>query len=265
MLRFQMKPLNPLLIMQPYKEHTLSESSVRKRTLYSFIVFFVLSAAAIFSWIWLHRQTTDNGALKPLRMVLNANEGFFNNFFSNDHLAKTYPVNAAVHHPRVNGSDGMSADFDTATWKLHWVKQPGDTVLIGLAEIKAMPKTEIIFDFKCIEGWSQVTRWGGVKFSDFAEKYGMGNIGSIKYGSLVTPDSGYYVGIDLPSLLHPQTMLCYEVNGEPLPLNQGYPLRLIIPVKYGIKNLKRIGIISFSADRPADFWYERGYDYYSGL
>jgi len=55
------------------------------------------------------------------------------------------------------------------------------------------------------------------------------------------------------------------VNGKPLPLENGAPLRLIIPVKYGIKNLKRIGTITFSNNRPPDYWAEQGYDYYSGL
>ncbi len=52
----------------------------------------------------------------------------------------------------------------------------------------------------------------------------------MKYVGLKTPDNGYYVGIDMSSALQPQTMLCYEVNGRPLPVNQGFPLRLIIPV-----------------------------------
>ncbi|HEY4108690.1 molybdopterin-dependent oxidoreductase, partial [Puia sp.] len=59
--------------------------------------------------------------------------------------------------------------------------------------------------------------------------------------------------------------LCYEMTGQPLPANHGAPLRLIIPVKYGVKNLKRIGRMNFSNDRPRDYWFERGYDYYCGL
>jgi DMSO/TMAO reductase YedYZ molybdopterin-dependent catalytic subunit len=55
------------------------------------------------------------------------------------------------------------------------------------------------------------------------------------------------------------------MNGKPLPLKNGYPLRLMIPVKYGIKSLKRIGTLFFSNTPPPDYWYERGYDYYSGL
>ena len=87
----------------------------------------------------------------------------------------------------------------------------------------------------------------------------------MKYVGLQTPDKQYYVGIDMASMMHPQTLLCYELNGKPLPLNQGFPLRVIIPVKYGIKNLKRIGTLYFSDAPPPDYWYERGYDYFSGL
>lgn len=144
-------------------------------------------------------------------------------------------------------------------------KASGDTLLITLGDIKKLPKTEIVFDFKCIEGWSQVTHWGGVKFSDFIAAYHLSKESSENFTGLVTPDEAYYVGIDMPSAMHPQTLLCYEMNGKPLPMDQGHPLRLIIPVKYGIKHLKRIGTLFFSNDRPRDYWYERGYDYYSGL
>ena len=249
----------------PFKEEFISEKQVRKKTIISFSVFIVMIALAILGWKWLHHQPDDDGAPKPLRKVLSFNERFFGNFFSNDHLAKTYPLSAAVKHVRVNGDEGMSDRFDAANWKLKVARSPGDTLLITLDEIKALPKTEIVFDFKCIEGWSQVTHWGGVKFSDFAQKYNLSQQTQMKYIGLMTPDKGYYVGIDMPAILHPQTILCYEMNGSPLPMNQGYPLRLIIPVKYGIKHLKRIGTIYFSNERPPDFWYERGYDYYSGL
>ncbi|MFL5788270.1 MAG: molybdopterin-dependent oxidoreductase, partial [Flavisolibacter sp.] len=131
-------------------------------------------------------------------------------------------------------------------------------------DIKKLPKTEEVFDFKCIEGWSQRTWWGGVKFSDFIKYYHLERDADFKYAGLRTPDGEYYVGIDRPGIMHPQTLLCYEMNGKPLPMNQGYPLRLIIPVKYGIKHLKRIGTIYFSNERPPDYWAERGYDYYAG-
>ena len=249
----------------PFKEEIISENQLRKKTIIAFSIFIIMLAFAFIGWKWLQKQPDDNGALKPLRKVLNNNEAIFSKIFSSNHLAKTFPVSAAVHHVRVNGSDGMSEDFDASAWKLKVARAPGDTLFITLDEIKALPKTEIVFDFKCIEGWSQITHWGGVKFSDFAKKYHLTPQTQMNYIGLITPDKGYYVGIDMPSIMHPQTLLCYEMNSKPLPMNQGYPLRLIIPVKYGIKHLKRIGSIFFSNERPPDFWYERGYDYYSGL
>jgi DMSO/TMAO reductase YedYZ molybdopterin-dependent catalytic subunit len=128
----------------------------------------------------------------------------------------------------------------------------------------ALPKKDIVFDFKCIEGWSQVTHWAGVSLKTFMDHYHLGDQEKLKYVGLQTPDKKYYVGIDMPSALHPQTLLCYEMNGKPLPMNQGFPLRLIIPVKYGIKHLKRIGTMNFSDEKPADYWAEQGYDYYAG-
>ena len=200
-----------------------------------------------------------------MRKVLNANEKVFGAVFSNDHLSKTFSKSDVVKKTKVNGGEGMGDDFNAVNWKLKLIRHPGDTLLITLDEIKTLPKTEVIFDFKCIEGWSQVTHWGGVKFSDFVKRFGLTQESELAYVGLSTPDNGYYVGIDRKSMLHPQTILCYEMNNEPLPFDQGYPLRLIIPVKYGIKHLKRIGSITFNNVRPPDFWFERGYDYYSGL
>ena len=225
--------------------------------------------AAVCGWIYLKNLPLDNGLLggvqAPVRKVLNINESVFKKSLNSFHLAKTYPLSAAVKHPRVNGDIGMGNDFDPATWKLYVIKTTGDTLALSLDDIKKLPHTEIVFDFKCIEGWSQVTHWGGVKFSDFVAAYDLNSESSMKYVGMSTPDNEYYVGVDMLSALHPQTLICYEMNGKPLPMNQGFPLRIIIPVKYGIKSIKRMGTMYFDNQRPPDYWFERGYDYYSGL
>ena len=59
--------------------------------------------------------------------------------------------------------------------------------------------------------------------------------------------------------------LAWDMNGKPLEDRHGAPLRLVMPVKYGIKNIKRIGRIEYTDERPSDYWFEQGYDYYSGL
>lgn len=243
------------------------EQLIQKKTILSFTFFIAFAAFAFWGWKWLRNQPTESGKTSvPLRKVLNANEKIFSGILSDKHLAKTFPVSKAVNSARVNGYLGMNNNFDPSTWMMNVIKATGDTLKLNLDDIKKLPKTEIVFNFKCIEGWSQITYWGGIKFSDFIKAYNLDTEAAKKFLGLRTPDNGYYVGIDMPSALHPQTLLCYELNGKPLPMNQGYPLRLIIPVKYGVKSLKRIGDMFFSDSKPPDYWAdEKGYDYYLGL
>ncbi|MCW3124877.1 MAG: molybdopterin-binding oxidoreductase [Bacteroidetes bacterium] len=241
------------------------KKTVRRRTIISFAVFAACIVAVVIGWWKLYNQPQDSGVQRTLRKGLEVNEKVFEKVYDTTHLAKTYPKSAAVKEVRVNGDVGMGKDFNAKVWVLRVVRKPGDTLYVPLDSIRALPKTEIVFDFKCIEGWSQVTHWGGVRFSDFLAHYGLRDQASKKYAGLITPDKAYYVGIDMPSMINPQTLLCYEMNGKALPDDQGYPLRLIIPVKYGVKHLKRIGAIYFQDEKPADYWAEQGYDYYGGL
>ena len=237
------------------------EKSWQKKTLIAFAIFVSLLIVAISFWYWLRSQPMSDKALQPLRKSLELNEKIFGSNYDSNNLAKTYPISKAEKKVRVNGDAGILTEEN---WQLKVVKKSGDTLRISLSELKKLPKTEIVFDFKCIEGWSQITHWGGVKLKDFLQHYHLENESNMKYVGLETPDKAYYVGIDIASAIHPQTILCYEMNGKTLPQNQGYPLRLIIPVKYGVKHLKRIGTMFFSNVKPHDYWAERGYDYYGG-
>jgi DMSO/TMAO reductase YedYZ molybdopterin-dependent catalytic subunit len=251
------------------KSDEMNSRQINRRRFLAFGTFIGLYGAGYAAWRWLYKQPGDGGLLggiqTPLRPVLNTNEKIFTSNYKQGNLAKTYPKENALIKPRVNGDIGLDPDFAAAEWKLEVQKADGNNLSVSLDEIKKLAKTEIVFDFKCIEGWSQITYWGGVKFSDFARHYALENEIKMKYAGMSTPDDGYYIGIDMESVLHPQTLLCYEMNGKPLTAEHGYPLRLITPVKYGVKNLKRIGTLYFANERPADYWAERGYDYYGGL
>ena len=131
------------------------------------------------------------------------------------------------------------------------------TLLID--EVKALPRVEMTTELMCIEGWSEIVHWAGTPLRQLIPAH------APEYLKLATPDELYYVGLDLESALHPQTLLVWEMNGEALSSEHGAPLRLVIPVKYGIKSIKRVGSIRFSAERPKDYWAERGYDWYSAL
>src|SRR5215212_6173645 len=130
--------------MTPYKEHEISSKEIRKKTLISFLIFGLLLMLAIVLWKWLNHQPKEQAAIKPLRKVLNYNEDVLNNFLSNKHLAKTYPLSTAAKKVRVNGNVGMNKDFDPTTWKLHVIKNTGDTLVLTMDEIKSLPKTEVI-------------------------------------------------------------------------------------------------------------------------
>ncbi|QNN40217.1 molybdopterin-dependent oxidoreductase [Pedobacter roseus] len=248
------------------------DQKIRRRTFISFGTFLALGSGAYVGWKWLLNAPEETagitgGARVPLRRALNKTELFFRNFFSNKHLVKTYPVDRAAKNPRINSLIGIEddEDFDIAAWKLQVKLNNQKNRYITIEEIKALPKTEIVYDFKCVEGWDEIQHWAGVKLSDFLTHFQLGNEAEKQYMGLETPNGAYYVGLERESILHPQTLLAYEMNGKAISTEHGAPLRLIIPVKYGIKNLKRIGMMSFSNSRPKDYWAEQGYDYYSGL
>jgi DMSO/TMAO reductase YedYZ molybdopterin-dependent catalytic subunit len=75
----------------------------------------------------------------------------------------------------------------------------------------------------------------------------------------------YYVSIDLDTARQPQTLLATHYNGQPLPLAHGAPLRLLVPVKLGLKNIKALTDIAYTVDEPRDYWNELGYSKYDGL
>jgi DMSO/TMAO reductase YedYZ molybdopterin-dependent catalytic subunit len=255
------------------KKELTVEQKINRRNFLSFGVFAVLAGGAYEGWRWLYKSPDEisgitAGTRAPLRRALNKTEIFFRRIaFSENHLVKTYPKERAAKRVRVNSDIGVEAShkFDPLNWTLQVIKKSGEVLVVTIGELQALPKTEIIYDFKCVEGWDQISHWGGVRFKDFIDHFGLDEYARMQYVGMETPDKTYYVGLDMPSAIHPQTLLAYEVNEKPLPLEHGGPLRLIIPVKYGIKNLKRIGTISFSNTRPRDYWAEQGYDYYSGL
>ncbi len=231
--------------------------------------------AAAGGFQWINTRRTEDGIPWPLRHVLQSNEAIARDLSNYAKLAPTFPK-TAISEERVNGAIGMEGDFDPAQWILQVSGLAADeTLSLGIADIKKLPRFEMITEFKCIEGWSTITQWAGARFSDFAKKYppftpsgnpfDMKNMGDWpEYVGLETPDKNYYVGLEMPAALHPQTLLAYEINGAPLSLEHGAPLRLITPLKYGVKNIKRIGSITFTNQRPHDYWAEQGYDWYAG-
>jgi DMSO/TMAO reductase YedYZ molybdopterin-dependent catalytic subunit len=217
------------------------------------------------AWAWLVTRDEDNGVHWPLRRGLQIDEKLSRAYFSGHRLAPEFPLERAAVNVRTNSDIGNSPDTDRAAWK---VRVEGSSASAGpvevpLAEIEAFPRAEHVTELKCIEGWSEIVHWGGVRFADFANRYPPA--AGMRYVSMETPDGEYYVGLDMESAMHPQTLLCFEMSGQRLTEKHGAPLRLCIPTKYGIKNIKQLGKIAYTKDRPDDYWAERGYDWYAGL
>ena len=140
-------------------------------------------------------------------------------------------------------------------------------LLLQMQDMSGFPRHELVTQFKCIEGWSQIVHWGGIRMKDFLDAYPPELIDGKepRYVYMETPDGDYYVGYDLKVLRHPQTLLVTEMMGLPLTQFHGAPLRLHTPLKYGYKQIKRIGLIAYTNDKPDDYWTKLGYDWYAGL
>jgi hypothetical protein len=140
-------------------------------------------------------------------------------------------------------------------------------LLLTMGELRKLPRVELVTEFKCIEGWSQITQWAGVRLRDFIDAFppALVNGRMPRYVYMETPDGDYYCGYDMAAARHPQSTLVMEMSGQPLRPEHGAPLRLHMPIKYGYKQIKRIGLIAYTDVKPDDFWTKLGYDWYAGL
>jgi DMSO/TMAO reductase YedYZ molybdopterin-dependent catalytic subunit len=123
----------------------------------------------------------------------------------------------------------------------------------------------------CVEGWSAVAWWAGLRFDDLLRTYPpMTQAKWARVESSVNLDASgnpdpYFMSLDLATAGHLQTLLATHLNGHPLTVDHGAPLRLLVPVKLGLKNVKAITKITYSAEEPKDYWAERGYSRYDGI
>lgn len=245
---------------------TLDRAAYVRHSRRSFLTGAVGVATAALGWRWIQTQPTDDGIPSVLRRGHELNHELWSRIPGTPVSAKEFPRSAVTADLQLNGSRGLESPIDLDAWRLT-VEGPRGEVLdeLVLDDVVAMgDPVDMTTLHKCIEGWSQVANWTGIRFSDFAARYA-DRVGTAGFVYLATPDAAYYVGLERASMLNPQTLLAHELNGAPLTLEHGAPLRLYTPNHYGIKSLKRIGRIRFTNEKPPDFWAERSYDWYSRL
>ncbi len=130
---------------------------------------------------------------------------------------------------------------------------------------------EQITRFVCVEGWSAIAWWAGLRFVDLLRAHPPKSQAkwarvesSVNLDNSGNPDP-YFVSVDLATARHPQTLLATHHSGRPLTVEHGAPLRLLVPVKLGLKNVKAVTRITYSAEEPEDYWARYGYSSYDGI
>jgi DMSO/TMAO reductase YedYZ molybdopterin-dependent catalytic subunit len=150
----------------------------------------------------------------------------------------------------------------------------------SLAELQAMPSRTQITRHDCVEGWSVIGKWTGVPLRQVlarvrplpAARYLVFHCADPMDGSDVqAPGSTYYESIDLLDAAHPQTILAYALNDEPLPVKNGAPLRLRVERQLGYKQAKylmRIDVVERLDNirgGKGGYWEDLGYEWYAGI
>jgi len=158
------------------------------------------------------------------------------------------------------------------------VKKPGRWALEDLMALSAME--ERIYRLRCVEGWSMVIPWVGFSLAELIRKVEpLGNAKFVEFVSLADPKTMPFVGsrmlqwpytegLRLDEALHPLTLLAFGMYGEVLPKQNGAPLRLVVPWKYGFKSAKSIVKIRFTEKQPATAWNQAApqeYGFYSNV
>ncbi len=250
-------------LRQAIAEHDADvDRDVRRYSRRGFLVAGVGAVAAYGAWKWLRLSKREGDVPWPLRRTLETNEKISEAYFRTARLSRTFPP-SAITNARINGGVGLQADYGPDDWRLRVEGIDGQPpATLTLADIKSLPRRDMITELRCIEGWSIIVHWTGTRVADLMAKLPPPR--GTRFVAMESPGRGYYVGLDMQSCLHPQSLLAYELNGAPLSWQHGAPLRLAMPVKYGYKQIKRIATIRYTNVRPGDFWGDRGYDWYGG-
>jgi DMSO/TMAO reductase YedYZ molybdopterin-dependent catalytic subunit len=199
-----------------------------------------------------------------LKSMQRVNEHFESLLFSPARLAPEEPQSALTPEnaiPRYFISDAMP--FPPAGWVLKvggMVARPG---AFTLEQLKAMPRSEMRVRHHCVEGWSAVASWHGVRVSDLARIVGPDV--RVRYVEFRSFDANYWSSWDLASAMHPQSLLAYGMNGHELHPDHGAPVRLYSAIKLGYKSVKYLTEVNFLSDRTGGYWEDQGYDWFAGV
>jgi methionine sulfoxide reductase catalytic subunit len=161
----------------------------------------------------------------------------------------------------------LAKNFRTRPWKVKIDGEVAKKLELDVDEIiKMAPPEERIYRHRCVEGWSIVVPWVGFSLSEFIKR--VNPTSKAKFVEFTTLydltqmpgqrrnvlDWPYVEGLRMDEAMHPLALLCFGMYGEDLPNQDGAPLRMVLPWKYGFKSAKAIVRIRFTAKQPMNTW-----------
>lgn len=259
----------------------IDRDEYRKRSRRAFLAFGALGLGGFAGFRALQNRPEERGIPDLLRTGLDFNSEVWTRLERDGASARTFAISDR-EELRVNGDHGLednSGDYieipddEAAAWEINLTGTDGSNLApIPLASIKSdFEVHDMVWEHKCVEGWANIVHWTGVRFSDVLERHAPDQA-KAEWMVLRTPNErtprvrrDYSSAIENYTMLHSQTLLAWQLNGEDLTAGHGAPIRIVTPLKYGIKQLKRIGSIEFTNDTPTDYWTDRGYDLHAGF
>lgn len=205
----------------------------------------------------------DENVEKALTAVSRFNDRVQGWIFDPNKLAPTYPESMITRPFPFNAYYGIDEvrQVEEESFRLEVTGMVADKRRWRLDELRAMAQIDQVTRHICVEGWSAIGKWGGVPFSTFLKRVGADL--TAKYVGFKCADD-YYTSIDMPTALHPQTILALTYDGRTLPPEYGFPMKLRMPTKLGYKNPKHIQAIFVTNTYPGGYWEDQGYNWFGG-
>ncbi len=186
-------------------------------------------------------------------------------WYRSQHAATVFPDAEVVplsHFP-YNGYDVLDPGIDLKAWRLEvsgLVKRPG---AFTLSQIQALPKVTQNTRHVCVEGWDAIGNFGGARLCDFLTMVGADLAARFIY---VECADDYYESLDMATAMQRNSLLCYEMYGQPLLPGHGAPLRLSLPTKIGYKSAKYLTRLEVTnVLRRRGYWEDQGYPWFYSL
>jgi DMSO/TMAO reductase YedYZ molybdopterin-dependent catalytic subunit len=134
---------------------------------------------------------------------------------------------------------------------------------LSIDDLKRLPRTDVRTRHHCVEGWSAVASWNGVRIAELARAAGA--LREARFVEFRSFDNGYSSSWDRESAEHPQSLIAFGMNGSPLTPAYGAPARVSASVKLGYKMVKYLTDIVFLPEATGGYWEDRGYEWFGGV